>query len=125
MVKCAGTTADGHRCRSSAMAGAKYCYVHSNGKSGMKRRKASRSKVCYTRRVCRPLTKRAKAKAVDKAKCRPRSLLGRPMRRLPDGRVIPTVREYAMQFPESERKQAVEKYNAMSGCDLVNIAKLK
>jgi hypothetical protein len=36
--------------------------------------------------------------------------------------VIPTAREYIMQFPEAERKQKLIEYLGMSGCELAKIA---
>lgn len=147
MVKCVGKTADGRACRANAMTGSQYCYVHAGGKVGKprtrivhkslyvtsKRRPRSAVRKVSVRRQYKRRTpvygrRRRVAyygmtpKPINKSTCRPRTPLGHPSRKLPGGMVIPTVREYAAQFPENERAQRVQEYMMMDGCQLTKIA---
>lgn len=101
-MRCAGYTKMGKRCRAMCQPGRKYCYNHTGGKAATK--------------------KKINVKKVDRASCRPKTKLGRPARKLPNGRTIPTARQYISKFAENERKSKLAEYLSMSGCDLVNIA---
>lgn len=144
MVKCVGKTADGRKCRANAMNGSEYCYVHTGGRVGKphvrvvsrslytttRRRHGTPSRSYRPRRTYRrtPYSPRRVSrrgmtpKPINKASCRPRTPLGRASRKLPGDMVIPTVREYAAQFPENERAQRVQEYMMMDGCQLAKIA---
>lgn len=140
MTKCIATTATGRKCKANAMAGSQYCRSHMGGKVakpkprliGAPKRRRRRAlytprryrKVYRTRSRSRSRTTKSRVRNlfVDKSSCRPKSKLGRALRKLSDGRVIPTEYEYVSKFPENERAQKRAEYEQMDGCELVKIA---
>jgi hypothetical protein len=108
--KCQAITVAGYKCRNPALPDSDYCRIHKGGKKAVAKPRRSKAK-------------KPSSKKLDRTSCRPKSRLGTPLRRLKDGTVIPTLRQYIEGVPEAEAKKKVAEYLAMDCKQLVGIAR--